>query len=534
MTPDPPPLEPRAPLAPDAAHGVTTSQVNLQNRVDSLLREADWHFQLGRRHYQEGDIAGARREFDRAIDALLTAPEMSSTGQHGAIERKLESLVEAIYRLDLAGLGSGDTGEPAYERAALDDIPQMTFPVDPRLKNKVLEEVRATASQLPLQVTDAVLSYIKYFSSERGRKSLLFGLRRAGRYKSLIHRILDEEGVPQELIYLAQAESAFLPRAVSRKQAAGMWQFVAARGRQYGLMQTPLTDERLDFEKATRAAARHLRDLYQQYGDWYLALCAYNAGPGVVDRAVERTGYADFWEFKRRNVLPRETSNYVPIIVAMTIMVKNAREYDLENVELDPPISYDTVDLEAPTNLSLLADLAECPVSQLRELNPALLRNIAPGGMLRIPKGSGTQMAVLNTIPQERRLAWRVHRVGEGDSLSSIAQRYGVNQGSLAALNTSITGEPAAGELLIVPVAQQLERVSVNRTRHASSRTRTAAKSRIGKKAQSARTASTKTLPTRAVAKNTTTRSRAQSRRAAQRKVTYASDLKPRAKSVKR
>jgi membrane-bound lytic murein transglycosylase D len=444
--------------------------MNRQNRIDSLLREADWHFQLGRRHYQEGDTAGARREFDRAVDVLLTAPDTSATGQHSAVERKLEELVEAIHRLDLAGLGSGDTGEPAYERAALDDIPEMTFPVDPRLKNKVLEEVRATASQLPLQATDAVLSYIKYFSSERGRKTLLFGLRRAGRYKALIHRILDEEGVPQEMIYLAQAESAFLPRAVSRKQAAGMWQFVAARGRQYGLMQTPLTDERLDFEKATRAAARHLRDLYQQYGDWYLALCAYNAGPGVVDRAVERTGYADFWEFKRRNVLPRETSNYVPIIVAMTIMMKNAREYDLENVELDPPISYDTIQLDVPTSLGLLADLAECPVSQLRELNPALLRNIAPAGMLRIPKGSGTQMAVLDTIPPERRLAWRVHRVSDGDSLSSIAQRYRVSQSSLAELNNSLTAGPAPGDLLIVPAAPEQERTTVKSAPRTSSR----------------------------------------------------------------
>ena len=188
-------------------------------------------------------------------------------------------------------------------------------------------------SQLPLQMTDAVLSYINYFNSDRGRKTLLFGLKRAGRYKPMIQRILAEEGVPQELIYLAQAESGFLPRAVSNKAAVGMWQFIQWRGRQYGLNQTAYTDDRLDPEKATRSAARHLRDLYEKFGDWYLAIAGYNCGDGCVEKAVQRTGYADFWELRARNAIPKETTNYVPIIVAMTIMHKNAKDYDLEDIE---------------------------------------------------------------------------------------------------------------------------------------------------------------------------------------------------------
>ena len=160
----------------------------------------------------------------------------------------------------------------------------------------------------------------------------------------MIQRILDEEGVPQELIHLAQAESGFIPRAMSSKAAGGMWQFVKFRGQEYGLTQTKYTDERMDPEKATRAAARHLHDLYNQFGDWYLAIAAYNCGPGAVQRAVERTGYADFWELRRRAVLPAETTNYVPIILAMTIMEKNAAEYGLTGIQFDPPIEYDTVD----------------------------------------------------------------------------------------------------------------------------------------------------------------------------------------------
>jgi membrane-bound lytic murein transglycosylase D len=165
-------------------------------------------------------------------------------------------------------------------------------------------------------VEDPVVGYINFFTTPSGREIVAAGIRRAGRYGSMIRRILDEEGLPPEMFYLAQAESGFMPRAVSWAAASGMWQFIQSRGREYGLMQTPHTDDRYDPEKATRAAAKHLRDLYHQFGDWYLAVAAYNCGPGAVERGVQRTGYADFWELHKRKVLPRETANYLPIILA--------------------------------------------------------------------------------------------------------------------------------------------------------------------------------------------------------------------------
>ena len=465
MTP-PPELAVSHPQEPAGAPAPVRPLQGIAQPVESAaIKAAEAHYQAGRRLYLAGDEEGARREFDAAVDVLLSTPQSGEA--RGAIDRKLDDLIQAVHRLDLAGLGAGDTDEPAFDKAPIEDIPQLTFPIDPKLKNKVLEEVRATASQLPLDVNDAVLSYVNYFSSERGRKVLLYGLQRSGRYRPLIQRILDEEGVPQELIFLAQAESGFMPRAVSRKKAVGMWQFIQFRGREYGLQQTPYFDERLDPEKATRAAARHLRDLYQHFGDWYLAMAAYNAGPVTIDRAVERTGYADFWQLRERNVLPKETANYVPIILAMTIMVKNAKEYDLEDIDADPPLEYETVEIEAPTNLLLVADLAECPVSQIRELNPALLKSTAPAGwMLRVPKGSGVQLsAALGMIPAEKRNAWRAHRLAEGETLAAVARRYRVSEASVIAANRTADGDLVPGDLVVIPAAAPSDDAKIVKSR---------------------------------------------------------------------
>ena len=172
-------------------------------------------------------------------------------------------------------------------------------------------------------LNDQVAMFINYFSSTKGRHTLEHGLARAGRYREMISQTLKQEGVPQDLIYLAMAESGFQPLAVSRASARGMWQFMSGSGALYGLERNWWVDDRQDPEKSTRAAAHYLKDLYAQLGDWYLAMAAYNSGAGTVQHAVERTGYADFWELYRRGVLPQETRNYVPIIVAVTIMAKN-------------------------------------------------------------------------------------------------------------------------------------------------------------------------------------------------------------------
>ncbi len=470
--------------------------------ADSRIYKSEGHFEAGRKLYQQGDIAGARREFDAAIDVLLSAPE--NIPDRPRLERRLDQLADTIYRYDLEGLGSGVAAdqEVVYDKPPLDDIVQMTFPTDPQLRPKVKEEIGATVSQLPLEENDQVLSYIHYFSTDRGHKTLVAGLRRAGRYRPLIQRILDDEGVPQELIFLAQAESGFLPRAKSYKAAVGMWQFVQFRGRQYGLNQTPSSDDRMDPERATRAAARHLRDLYAEFGDWYLAMAAYNCGPGCVEHAVQRTGYADFWDLSRLNVLPKQTANYVPLIIAMTIMAKNPKDYNLEGIDLDEPVKYDSVELDAPTHLALIADASERPVSEIQDLNPALLKLVAPAGyQLRVPPGTCSVVrATLDQIPASHRTGWRVHRVLAGETLETIAHHYSTPAGSISAVNHKVLA-PEEGDMLVIPAGYpqraalhpSLAHVAHARV-HAGSHTISRANAPAGRKT-SHRTTASRTAP---------------------------------------
>src|SRR5258705_1861567 len=253
----------------------------------------------------------------------------------------------------------------------------MTFPVAPRLKERAEQAAKNLSHDLPLTVNDGVLSFLNFFQTPRGRAIVETGLRRAGRYREMISRVLGEEGMPQDLIYLAQAESAFQPLALSRAGARGIWQFVAWRGNEYGLRHAWWVDERQDPEKATREAARHLRDLYSMYGDWYLAMAAYNCGPGNVQKGIERTGYADFWELYKRNVLPRETKNYVPIIVALTLIAKDAAHYGIQ-ADPEPPVATDVVKPGRAIDLRLGAETIHVDAETLRPLNPPLVRLRTP------------------------------------------------------------------------------------------------------------------------------------------------------------
>lgn len=435
--------------------------------AEFLIKKADDSFLEGKKALEAGRAEDARTQFDKAIEALLSAPD--NLPDRSKVERRLEDLVEAIYRYDADQ--TGDSDKVVYDKRPMDDMVEMIFSPDAGSRGKLADLIKSTSSQLPLQQHDVVLGAVNFFSSEHGRKIIEAGLRRQAKYKPMIERILAEEGVPPELIFLAQAESGYMPRAMSNKLCVGLWQFSKATGREYGLMQTASTDDRMDPEKATRAAAKHLKDLYEHFGDWYLAMAAYDCGPACVDHAVMRTGYADFFELRRLNVLPKETANYVPVILAMTIIAKNAQQYGLDRMDLESPIETDSIDLDAPTHLALIADAVDRPLSELKELNPALLKPVAPAGFrIHIPKGTLASVeTAFSVVPPSKRDSWRVHRLAQGDTFAALAKRYSAPTSAVSLANHDEL--PEAGALVAIPVAYPGDRTSAKRVSAARRRT---------------------------------------------------------------
>jgi membrane-bound lytic murein transglycosylase D len=442
-----------APITPDQAQ--IAPQPN-PDPVAELIVNAEKEYQAGEEKFKTGDLEAAKRNFDRAVDMLSQSPAEVRSDER--IEHELDRVLEAVNRPELAALQS-DSPEPKQkaEPAPIDEVNDVTPPVDPNVKAQAEAEIKGTHSELPLMLTDQVAGFINYFSTTRGHETLQHALERGGRYRGMIESSLREQGVPQELIYLAQAESGFHPLALSRVGARGMWQFMASRARGYGLQHNLWVDERQDPEKSTRAAAHHLKDLYNQFGDWYLAMAAYNSGPGTVQSAVKRTGYADFWELYRRNVLPKETRNYVPIILAVTIMAKNPSQYGLDDIIPEQPVPYDAVKIDYSVDLRLVAQCIDVSPSTLQDLNPSLLRLTTPKNQtfeLRLPAGTRERyLAAIEAIPPQMRVWWRYHEVAEGDTLASIARTYRTSPQAIVKENHLLAGDDLKAESkLIIPI----------------------------------------------------------------------------------
>jgi membrane-bound lytic murein transglycosylase D len=434
---------------------VATS-ANPSDPVDALIARTEKLYTAGQVDYRAGHLDAARQNFDQAFNLLLSSDV--EVRNNPRLEKEFDKIVDGIRDLEMVALREGDGfTEQKPEAAPIDEANDITFPVDPKLRAQAEAEIKTTKSDLPLMLTDQVAMYINYFSSPKGRPTLEHGLARAGKYREMISQTLKQEGVPQDLIYLAMAESGFQPLAVSRAGARGMWQFMAGRGSEYGLDRNWWIDERQDPVQSTKAAARHLKDLYGEFGDWYLAMAAYNTGPGNIQHAVEHTGYADFWELYKRGVLPQETRNYVPIIVAVTIMAKNPTQYGLENVVLEKPIPMDTVSINYPVDLRLVAECLDTSATSLQELNPSLLRMTTPKDQtftLNLPSGSKDKYeSAIALIPPDMRTFWRYHRVEYGESLGSIARKYHTSTAVIEEANNLSSDEVTIGSKLIIPIA---------------------------------------------------------------------------------
>ncbi len=423
--------------------------------IEATIIEAEKAYTSGEANYKAGHLDAAKQDFNHAVDVLMQGPV--DIRDDDRLQQEFDKITDEINSLEMASFKEGDGfTEQQPEPAPIDEANQSSLPADPNLKAKAEQELKTVQSDLPLVINDYVAGYINFFST-KGRATFENSVARAGKYRDMILRIFKEEGLPQDLIYLAQAESGFKPLALSRARARGMWQFMASRGAGYGLHRNWWVDDRQDPEKATRAAARHLKDLYNEFGDWYLAMAAYNSGPGNVQQAVKRTGYADFWELYKRNVLPAETKNYVPIILAMTIMSKNPAQYGLDSVQPAAPVKYDVARVNYPVDLRLVAECVDATAEQLIELNPSLLRRTTPKDEpfdLHLPPGTKDKYeTAIAAIPQDKRVIWRYHKVAQADTLAGIARKYHTTQHAIEEVNNLQGTELTQDSKLVIPIS---------------------------------------------------------------------------------
>lgn len=449
--PAPPQTQQQAP-AP-APPPQTTAQ---EQRVQALVQQVEKAYADGQADYKKGDLVAARADFDRAVDLMLTSGiDIKATPE---LQDEFDRIVDQVNGLEMDALKQGNGFTPKTEATPAEAASDVTFVVDPNIVAKANADLATTKSDLPLVVNDYVASYINFFANtQKGHNTLLHAFQRAGRYRQMIERVMSEEGVPHDLIYLAVAESGFQPRAVNaRSRAGGMWQFMPYGN--YGLVRNSYVDERFDPEKSTRAYARYMKYIYSELGDWYLSMAGYDWGTGNIQRAVEKTGYADFWELYKRNNLPGETKNYVPEILAAIIIANHPTQYGFDDITLDPPVLTDTVTINYSADLRLVSDIVGAPVDELIALNPSLLRMLTPPDTefdLHLPAGTATVFEEkIAAIPESKRNCWRYHKVTPDDTLATVAHTYHVSIGELASVNDlSDTAKLEGVEALVVPVA---------------------------------------------------------------------------------
>jgi Transglycosylase SLT domain len=315
----------------------------------------------------------------------------------------------------------------------------------------------------PVVVNAQVEALMDYFTA-RERERFGLWISRSGRYLGMIRRVFRKHGLPDELAYTAMIESGFSPRAVSRVGAKGMWQFMEATGRRYGLVVNRWVDERLDPVKATVAAAQYLGDLYGMFGHWFLAQAAYNAGEARIARAMKMAKTSDFWALTQTRHLPNETKRFVPQILAATVITQAPSRYGFD-VTMESPLDYDEVTVKRALDFETIATLAEVPLDDVRELNPALRGGITPpfgSYTLRLPAGSATRFeAALDEAAPGKLVAWGLHRIARNQTLAEIARLYRTSPQRLAEVNLLPGGRLRGVSELLVPVSTKIAPVVV-------------------------------------------------------------------------
>ncbi|MGE0361194.1 MAG: LysM peptidoglycan-binding domain-containing protein [Vicinamibacterales bacterium] len=441
------PADPPAPPPPDP--------------VAEALTAAERAFEAGRRALDDGHLSDARLAFDQALDTLLLVP--GGARADARLAAALDALVDRISAVELDALARGDGfTETASEPASIDSLLSLPPPEAtpaPSVVTTVREDLAATAHDIPIPQNDRVLGYVEAFQG-RLRTFLSEGLTRGAEYMPMIQAVFREEGLPLDLAYVPLVESAFKPTALSRASARGVWQFMRPTARENGLTHDWYIDERADPEKATRAAARYLKTLHRIFdGDWHLALASYNGGPGRVQRAVKRYGVRDFWRLSAtRGRLPRETREYVPMILAAMIIARNPGQYGFEVPAAAPPAT-EVVTLRGPVDLRRIAEWANVPADDIRALNPELRRWTTPvrdsAYRIKVPAGSAAAVAEAHaaTAPEDA-ASLQFYAVRKGESMATIARKLRVSRTDLAEANyLRANARVRPGQKLVVPRA---------------------------------------------------------------------------------
>jgi len=479
----------------------TPSEVEREDpRVAQIVERAEKHFNQGRLNLVDNKREQARDEFDKAVDTILESG--IDIRSNPRLRDFYLQLVERVYReevpstqlqtasgrVEIASVtqqqGALPVGAPPvkaqvpqvgfrdqkFEPSPLDELSKLVLTDDERNVNpedvEALGETARASVGFAFKPNALIQQYINYYQG-RGRGTMEAGLRRSGRFMKMARKIFREEGVPEDMAWLGQVESAWRPTARSWAAASGLWQFIPSTGARFGLRQSAWVDERNSFEKATRASAKYLKWLAKRYnGDWELAMGAYNTGEGNIDRAIGRAGVADFWRVYP--YIAQETRNYVPNILATILVAKNPEKYGFRNIQPEAPLAYDEVEVKTTTSLNLIASLTDTSVDYLRSINPELRRDVTPRGeayRVRVAPGRGKQFAaLLKRVPVERReqLA-RVISVAPGEDIQAVAARTGTSVAQLQQWNAGI--DLSAGGKLIVPAGNMRATAMVLRQR---------------------------------------------------------------------
>ena len=449
-----------------SARTIPTEVEQSESRVALIVARAEDHFRKGKLNLEDNKREQARQEFDKAVDSILESGFDVRASQR--LQTYYLELVERIYREEVplqqpvapvnAQLVAQNTQDPAtqkpapsqigfrdqkFEPSPLDELSKLVL--DDTEKNVSSEDLVALGQaqknvNFSFTLNPLIQQYINYYQG-RGRPTMESGLRRSGQFMKVARKIFAEEGVPLDITWLGQVESAWRTRAVSWAAASGLWQFIPSTGRRYGLKQNAYVDERNSIEQATRASARYLKFLANRYnGNWELAMAAYNTGEGNIDRAISRAGSANFWMIYPYIV--SETRNYVPNILAVILIAKNPEKYGFKGIKPDAPWSYDVVQVPTATSLQLIADATDTSVDNIRSLNPELRRDVTPRGdayNVRIPAGRAKQFAsLLQRIPAERRETARLISVAPGEDWQSVSNRTGISISNLQAINGGV------------------------------------------------------------------------------------------------